>query len=108
MSNTNGGEFDRVIIGYGFDTESFEEESKCHYFHMWSSYYIVYIILVPFNVCYTSNEIHAVRPLHNFSGYVFCTRRNKGIIQMCPPGSEIGGCIYKECFNKGCVNKTSK
>jgi hypothetical protein len=34
MSDTNGGEFDRVIISYDFDTESFEEESKCHYFHM--------------------------------------------------------------------------
>jgi hypothetical protein len=34
MSDTNGGEFDRVITSYDFDTESFEEESKCHYFHM--------------------------------------------------------------------------
>ncbi len=41
-SDTNGGEFDRVIIGYDFDTESFEEESKCHYFHMWSSYYCLH------------------------------------------------------------------
>ena len=30
MSDTNGGEFDRVIIGDDFDTELFEEESKCH------------------------------------------------------------------------------
>jgi hypothetical protein len=34
MTHPNRGEFDRVIIGYDFDTESFEEESKCHYFHM--------------------------------------------------------------------------
>ncbi len=34
MTHPNRGEFDRVIISYDFDTESFEEESKCHYFHM--------------------------------------------------------------------------
>ncbi len=69
---------------------------------------IVYIILVPFNVCYIANSVKEVRPLHDFSGYVYCTVDNKGIIQMCPPGTEIGGCIYKGCYNKGCVNKTSK
>jgi hypothetical protein len=42
MSDTNGGEFDRVIIGYDFDIESFAEESKCHYFHMWSSCYCLH------------------------------------------------------------------
>lgn len=33
-SNTNGSEFDRVIIRNDFDLESYEEESECHYFHM--------------------------------------------------------------------------
>ena len=42
MSDTNGGEFGRVITGYDFDTESFEEESECHYFHMCSSYYCLH------------------------------------------------------------------
>jgi hypothetical protein len=34
MSDEHGGKFDRVINSYDFDTESFEEESKYHYFHM--------------------------------------------------------------------------
>jgi len=63
---------------------------------------IVYIILVPFNVCYRQNIIDEVRALHNGSGYVYCTRRNKGIKQLCPPGTEVSYEIG------GCVNKTSK
>jgi len=78
--HTNGGEFDRVINSYGFDTESFEEE-------------------IPFEVCEWPNIIDEVRPLHNVSGYVFCTDRNKGIKQLCPPDTElsyeIGGCVNK-------------
>ncbi len=74
---------------------------------------IVYIILVPFNVCYKHNFVaKEVRTLHNFSGYVYCTGRNRGIKQMCPPGTEvsreISECINEGCVNKGCVNKTSK
>jgi hypothetical protein len=34
MSDANGGEFDRNIIGYDFDIESFQEERKCHYLHI--------------------------------------------------------------------------
>ncbi len=69
---------------------------------------IVCIILVPFNVCDRPNVMDKVRPLHNVSGYVYCTLYNKGIKQMCPPDTEIGGCIYKGCIDRGCVNKTSK
>ncbi len=39
MSDTNGGEFDRNIIGYDFDLTPFEEKRECHYLHMQSSYY---------------------------------------------------------------------
>jgi hypothetical protein len=34
MSDTNGGEFDRVIIGYDFDIESFQENREYHYLHV--------------------------------------------------------------------------
>jgi hypothetical protein len=66
---------------------------------------IVYIILVPFNVCYSPNTVHGVRPLHDLSGYVYCTDRNKGIKQLCPPGTEV---LYVQYEIYGCVNKTSK
>jgi hypothetical protein len=65
------------------------------------------MILVPFNVCERQNILDGVRALHNFSGYVYCTGRNKGIKQMCPPGTEVSGEIG-EHIKKGCVNKTSK
>jgi hypothetical protein len=55
--------------------------------------------------------MHEVRALYNFSGYVYCTSRTKGIKQMCPPGTEVScdsdSDIYR-CLNEGCVNKTSK
>ncbi len=65
------------------------------------------IILVPFNVCERQNIVGEVRVLHDFSGYVYCTGRNKGIKQMCPPGTEVSGEIG-EYIDKGCVNTTSK
>jgi hypothetical protein len=34
MSDTNGGEFDRVIRGYDFDLDLYEEEGECHDIHM--------------------------------------------------------------------------
>jgi hypothetical protein len=34
MSDTNGGEFDRVIIGYDFDLTPFQEKREYHYLHM--------------------------------------------------------------------------
>jgi hypothetical protein len=96
MSDTNGGEFDRAILGYDFDIESFQEERKCHYC-IYSDPTVVNIILVPLNVCYAPNILSEVRPLHNYSGYVYCTDRKKGIKQICPEGtkasSEIGGCV---------------
>jgi hypothetical protein len=52
---------------------------------MWLSYYC----LVPFNVCDRQNIVHEVRALPNFSEYVYCTSRNKGIKQMCPPDTEV-------------------
>jgi hypothetical protein len=66
---------------------------------------IVYIILVPFNVCETANILEEVRQLHNVSGYVYCTGHNKGIKQMCPPDTEVSYVSYQV---HGCVNKTSK
>jgi hypothetical protein len=52
-----------------------------------------------------------VRALHDFSGYVYCTGRNKGIKQMCPPGTKVpcdsDSDVYR-CINEGCVNKTSQ
>ena len=63
---------------------------------------IVYIILVPFEVCKRTNVVNEVRPLHNVSGYVFCTYPNKGIKQLCPLDTELSYEIG------GCVNKTSK
>jgi hypothetical protein len=43
-----------------------------------------------------------VNPFHNYSGYVYCTGRGKGIKQMCPEGSKVSYDIG------GCVNTTSK
>jgi hypothetical protein len=60
------------------------------------------IILEPFNICYAENIFDEVRPFHNYSGYVYCTDRRKGIKQMCPEGTKVS---YKI---GGCVNKTSK
>ncbi len=68
---------------------------------------IVYIILVPFDVCDRENVLNEVRALHNFSGYVYCTSHKKGIKQMCPPGTEASREI-RGYMKEGCVNKTSK
>lgn len=62
----------------------------------------VYIILVSFDVCYRPSTVYEVWPVHNYSSYVYCTDRNKGLKQMCPPGTEVSYEIG------GCVNKTSK
>ena len=63
---------------------------------------IVYIILVPVDICYMESIFQIVRPLQNYSGYVYCTDRKRGIKQMCPSGTEVSYEIG------GCVNKTSK
>ncbi|CAF1448707.1 unnamed protein product [Adineta steineri] len=80
MSNTNGGEFDHVLLGYDFDIELFEEE-------------------IPLNVCEPHYIPQRVAALQNSSGYFYCTSYDKGIKQMCPPGTEvslkIGGCVNK-------------
>ena len=62
----------------------------------------VYIILVPPGICYMRSIFKDVLPVHNDSGYVYCTDRNKGLKQMCPPGTKMSYEIG------GCVNKTSK
>jgi hypothetical protein len=62
----------------------------------------VYIILVPFDVCYRPSTVYEVLPVQNYSSYVYCTDRNKGLKQMCSPGTKVS---YKI---GGCVNKTSK
>ncbi len=62
----------------------------------------VYIILVPVDICYMQSILQIVQPLQNYSGYVYCTGRKRGIKQMCPPGTELSYEIG------GCVNKTSK
>jgi hypothetical protein len=66
---------------------------------------IINIILVPFNVCERDNILDIATQLHNLSGYVYCTGPNKGIKQMCPPGTEV---LYVSYRVSGCVNKTSK
>ncbi|CAF4266059.1 unnamed protein product, partial [Rotaria sordida] len=80
LSNTNGGKYDRSINGYEFDTELYETE-------------------IAFDLCYYYNVAKTVRRFKNKSGYVFCTGYNKGIEQLCPPGTEVtfqvGGCINK-------------
>ncbi|CAF1197577.1 unnamed protein product [Adineta steineri] len=80
MSDTNGGEFGHALLGYEFDIESFEEE-------------------MPLNVCEPHYIPGRVAALQNSSGYVYCTFYDKGIKQMCPPGTEvsleIGGCVNK-------------
>ena len=59
----------------------------------------VYIILVPLDVCYRSSIVKGVLPIQNYSGYVYCTDRKKGLKQICPLGTkvsyEIGGCVNK-------------
>ncbi|CAF1406621.1 unnamed protein product [Adineta steineri] len=80
MSNTNGGEFGHVLIGYDFDIELFEEE-------------------IPLNVCEPHYIPQRVAAFQNSSGYFYCTSYDKVIKQMCPPGTEvslkIGGCVNK-------------
>ncbi|CAF1345014.1 unnamed protein product [Rotaria sordida] len=69
LSNTNGGKYDRSINAYEFDTTLYETESE------------------------------TVKRFENQTGYVFCTGYNKGIEQLCPPGTEMtfrdGGCFNK-------------
>ena len=63
---------------------------------------IIHIILVPSNLCSSYNVFQTVTQLDKNSGYVFCTGDNKGIQQLCPPGTEV---TFQD---GGCVNKTSK
>ncbi|CAF1009422.1 unnamed protein product [Adineta steineri] len=42
-----------------------------------------------------------VMPFQNKSGYVYCTRLYKGIVHLCPPGSQVSAGVG------GCANKTT-
>ena len=62
---------------------------------------ILHILLASSDVCYTNIPWY-VWKLSNDSGYVWCTGKNQGIIQLCPSGTKASHSVG------GCVNETSK
>ncbi|CAF1009356.1 unnamed protein product [Adineta steineri] len=82
MSDTNGGKYDRAVNGYEFDTVLYETE-------------------IPGDVICSSPYLYYQQILlfQNRTGYVYCTNWYKGIVHVCPPGSEVlddvGGCANK-------------
>jgi hypothetical protein len=58
---------------------------------------IIHIVLVPFKFCNSFFDLKTVRRFENNSGYFYCTGFDKGIQQLCSPGTEVtfqdGGCV---------------
>ncbi|CAF1026018.1 unnamed protein product [Adineta steineri] len=82
LSDTNSGKYDRAVSGYEFDPVLYETE-------------------IPGDeICISPILSHKnVLLFQNNSGYVYCTNYYKGIVQICPPGSEViagvGGCANR-------------
>ena len=63
---------------------------------------IVHIILVPLNHCFRMLVEDLVLPFQNRSGYIYCISISSGIVELCPPDTEVSIRVG------GCVNKTSR